>query len=136
MQILLQSILILDKFCNWLMVFVTISRCCLDTLMEQKILCFYRGICIINRICCFSYKSCFIFESLRIISSQISIIIWNFVSFGLPSTSWQTFRRRIKVILMLWINVETTLIRGWKWNKIRSRIFSDLQRWYNVSAWR
>ena len=35
---------------------------------------------------------------------------------------------------MLWINVEITLIRRWKWNKIRRRIFNVAQRWYNVSA--
>ena len=33
-----------------------------------------------------------------------------------------------------WINVEITLIRRWKWNKIRRRIFDVVQRWYNVSA--
>ena len=37
-------------------------------------------------------------------------------------------------ISMLWINVEITLIRRWKWNKIRRRIFKIAQRWYNVGA--
>ena len=32
------------------------------------------------------------------------------------------------------INVEITLIRRWKWNKIWRRIFNVAQRWYNVSA--
>ena len=35
---------------------------------------------------------------------------------------------------MLWINVEITLIRRRKWNKIRRRIFNFAQRWFNVSA--
>ena len=45
-----------------------------------------------------------------------------------------TFQRRINVVSTFWINVEITLIRRWKWNKIRSRIFNVAQRWYNVSA--
>ena len=47
-----------------------------------------------------------------------------------------TFQRWINVVSTLWINVEMTLIRRWKWNKIRRRIFNVAQRWYNVSAWR
>ena len=31
-------------------------------------------------------------------------------------------------------NIEIMLIRRWKWNKIRRRIFNVAQRWYNVSA--
>ena len=38
--------------------------------------------------------------------------------------------------IALWINVEITLIRRWKWNKIRRRTFNVAQRWYNVSAQR
>ena len=49
-------------------------------------------------------------------------------------SSQPTFRRRINVVWTLWINVERTLIRRWKWNKIRRRIFNVAQRWYNVSA--
>ena len=45
-----------------------------------------------------------------------------------------TFQRRINVVSTLWVNVEITLIRRWKWNKIRRRIFNVVQRWYNV-AW-
>ena len=45
-----------------------------------------------------------------------------------------TFQRRINVVSMLWINVEITLIRRWKWNKIRRRIFNVAQRWYNFEA--
>ena len=45
-----------------------------------------------------------------------------------------TFQRRINVVSTLWINVEITLIRRWKWNKIRSRIFNVAQRWYNVGT--
>ena len=45
-----------------------------------------------------------------------------------------TFQRRINVVSTLWINVEIMLIRRWKWNKIRRRIFNVAQRWYNVSA--
>ena len=36
----------------------------------------------------------------------------------------------------MWINVEITLIRRWKWNKIRRQIFNVAQRWYNVSIQR
>ena len=52
--------------------------------------------------------------------------------YSLPSQP--TFQRRINVVSTLWINVEITLIRRWKWNKIRRRIFNVAQRWYNVSA--
>ena len=45
-----------------------------------------------------------------------------------------TFQRRINVVSTLWINVKITLIRRWKWNKIRRRIFNVVQRWYNVNA--
>ena len=48
--------------------------------------------------------------------------------------SQPTFQCRINVVSTLWINVEITLIRHWKWNKIRRRIFNVAQRWYNVSA--
>ena len=49
-------------------------------------------------------------------------------------TSQPTFQRWINVVSMLRINVEITLIRHWKWNKIRRRIFNVAQPWYNVSA--
>ena len=45
-----------------------------------------------------------------------------------------TFQRRINVVSTLWINVEITLIRRWKWNKIRRRIFNVAQHWYNVAV--
>ena len=45
-----------------------------------------------------------------------------------------TFQHRINVVSALWINVEITLIRRWKWNKIRRRIFNVARLWYNVSA--
>ena len=45
-----------------------------------------------------------------------------------------TFQPWVNVVSTLWINVEITLIRRWKWNKIRRRIFNVAQRWYNVSA--
>ena len=48
--------------------------------------------------------------------------------------SQPTFQRWINVALMLWINVEITFIRRWKWNKIRRRIFKVAERWYDVSA--
>ena len=50
-------------------------------------------------------------------------------------SSQPTFQRRINVVSTLWINVEITLIRRWKWNKIRRRIFNVAQRWYNVGVW-
>ena len=48
--------------------------------------------------------------------------------------SQPTFQRRINVVSTLWINFEITLIRRWKWNKIRRQIFNDAQRCYNVGA--
>ena len=53
---------------------------------------------------------------------------------SLTQYSQPTFQRRINVVSTLWINVEITLIRRWKWNKIRRRIFNVAQLWYNVSA--
>ena len=49
-------------------------------------------------------------------------------------TSQPTFQRWINVVSMLRINVEITLIRHWKWNKIRRQIFNFAQRWYNAST--
>ena len=40
----------------------------------------------------------------------------------------------VDFVSTLWITVEITLVRRWKWNKIRRRIFNVAQRWYNVSA--
>ena len=48
--------------------------------------------------------------------------------------SQPTFRRQINVVSTLWINVEITLIRRWKWNKIRRRFLNVAQRWYNVGV--
>ena len=45
-----------------------------------------------------------------------------------------TFKRRINIVLMLWIYVEIALIRRWKWNKIRRRIFNVALHWYNVGV--
>ena len=42
--------------------------------------------------------------------------------------------RWTNIVSRLWINVEITLIRRWKWNKSRRRIFNITQSWYNVSA--
>ena len=44
----------------------------------------------------------------------------------------QIFQCQINVVSKLWINVEITLIRSWKWNKIRCRIFNVAQRWCNI----
>ena len=49
--------------------------------------------------------------------------------------SQPTFQRQINVVSTLWINVEITLMRRWKWNKNLLRIFNFVQRWLNVSAW-
>ena len=59
---------------------------------------------------------------------------WTVVPAVFFLSSHSTFQRRINVVSTLWINVERTLIRRWKWNKIRRRIFNVAQRWYNVSA--
>ena len=48
--------------------------------------------------------------------------------------SQPTFQRRINVVSTLWINVEITLTRLWKWNKIRRRIFNVAQRWIHVET--
>ena len=45
-----------------------------------------------------------------------------------------TFQSRINVVWTLSITVEITLVRRWKWNKIRRRIFNVAQRWYNFGA--
>ena len=45
-----------------------------------------------------------------------------------------TFKSRINVVWVLSITVEIKLVRRWKWNKIRRRIFNVAQLWYNVSA--
>ena len=66
-------------------------------------------------------------NSLQILSIGSLIMGW-------PYISQPTFQRRINVVSTLWINVEITLIRRWKWNKIRRRIFNVAQRWYNISA--
>ena len=34
----------------------------------------------------------------------------------------------------LWINVEITLIRHWKWKKIQRWIYHIAQRWYNIET--
>ena len=47
-------------------------------------------------------------------------------------SSQPKFHCRINVVLTLWINVETTLIRRSKWKKIQRRIFNAAQRWYNA----
>ena len=49
-------------------------------------------------------------------------------------TAQPTFHRRINVVSRFWITVEATLIRRWKWNKIRNRIFNVAQQWYNVGV--
>ena len=43
-----------------------------------------------------------------------------------------TFQRRINVVSTLWINVEITLIRQWKWNKIWCNVIA--RRWNNVET--
>ena len=45
-----------------------------------------------------------------------------------------TFQCQINIVSTLWITVEITLIRHWKWNKIRSRFFNVAQHWYNVGV--
>ena len=40
----------------------------------------------------------------------------------------------INIASTMWINVERTLIRRWKWKKIRRRIFNVAQRWYNFGV--
>ena len=49
-------------------------------------------------------------------------------------SSQPTFQRWINDVSTLWINLEITLIRRWKCNKIRRRIFNVTQRWYNVGS--
>ena len=56
-------------------------------------------------------------NSLQILSIGSLIMGW-------PYISQPTFQRRINVVSTLWINVEITLIRRWKWNKIQRRIFN------------
>ena len=61
-----------------------------------------------------------------LIASKINNVI---LHLNLPS-------QHFNVGSTLWINVEITLIRRWKWNKIRRRIFNVAQRWYNFGVWR
>ena len=84
----------------------------------------------------------------------MSIITYNFIKYMLETTIKQTNQKQVmrylqiksmgnnpadisksvKVVSTLWMNVEIMLIRRWKWNKIRRRIFNVAQRWYNVSV--
>ena len=61
---------------------------------------------------------------------------WLFVSFDvcLGFVMWCYLSQHFHVRSTLWVNVEITLIRRWKWNKIRRRIFNVEQSLYNVSA--
>ena len=49
-------------------------------------------------------------------------------------TTQPKFRRWINVVSILWMADKITLIRRWKWNKIRGRIFDVAQYWYNVGV--
>ena len=55
-------------------------------------------------------------------------------TYFLAYISQPTFQRRFNVVSMLWINVEITLMRCWKWNKIWRRIYNVAQGWYNVGV--
>ena len=44
------------------------------------------------------------------------------------------FQPRVNVVSESKFNIKMMLIQRWKWNKIRRRIFSFAQRWYNISA--
>ena len=55
------------------------------------------------------------------------------INFFIDSTQ-PAFHRRINILSRFWITVETTLIRRWKWNKIRNRTFNVAQQWYNVGV--
>ena len=57
-------------------------------------------------------------------SNASSICHWN--------QTEPVFQGRITIVSTLWINVEITFIRRWKWNKIRRLIFGVAQRWSNV----
>ena len=46
------------------------------------------------------------------------------------------FQRRINVVSISKITVQITLIRRWKWSKIRNRIFNIAQHWHNVGVQR
>ena len=65
--------------------------------------------------------------------SKVSDRIFLRINFFIDTTQ-PTFQRWINVVSILWIAVEITLIRLWKWNKIRSRIFNIAQHWYNVGV--
>ena len=52
---------------------------------------------------------------------------FDFEDEDLQKNTQPTFQRRINVASTLWINFEITLIRDWKWNKIRRQIFSVAQ---------
>ena len=46
-----------------------------------------------------------------------------------------TFQCQINVASTLWTNTEITLIRCWKWNKIRHQVFNVAQHWNNVAQY-
>ena len=63
-----------------------------------------------------------------------AIFLWEPVKL-LCGPTQPTFQRRVNIVSMLWLKVELTLIRRWKWNKIKRRIFNIIQLWYNVGVW-
>ena len=71
------------------------------------------------------------FQFFRKVASRIFVRINFFID-----TTQPTFQRRFNVASTSWITVGITLIRRWKRKKIRSRIFSVAQHWYNVGIQR
>ena len=66
-------------------------------------------------------------------ASKVAKRIFLRINFFIDTTK-PTFQRRINVVSMLWIAVEITLLRRWKWKKIRIWIFNVAQHWYNVGV--
>ena len=74
-------------------------------------------------------KNIYKFQFVNKVAGRIFLRINFFID-----TTQPTFQRRINVVSTLRVAVEITLIRRWKWNKIRSRIFNVAQHWYNVGV--
>ena len=76
-----------------------------------------------------SLKNTYKFHFVSKVAGRMFIRIIFFIDTILP-----TYQRRINVVSTLWITIQITLIRCWKWNKIQSRIFNVAQHRYNVGV--
>ena len=77
-----------------------------------------------------SLKNTHKFHFVSKVAGRMFIRIIFFIDTILP-----TSQRRINLVSTLWITIQITVIRCWKWNnKIQSRIFNVSQHRYNVGV--